>query len=102
MVDLPEYVEKAVALEVLSAFMEELQYEIVNRHTRKQLDIIPLVANVARHRIDRLCQQLQNLLWRIGAIFPLAARFVLLNTPPRSAIHGLNYYFVNAPLIMVI
>ena len=48
------YIEKAVALEVLSAFMEELQYEIVNRRMKKWLDAIPLATNDARHRIDRL------------------------------------------------
>ena len=46
------YVEKVVALEVLSTFMEELQSESVNLRTRKRLDAILLAANDARHRID--------------------------------------------------
>ena len=52
--DLLLYVEKAVALKILSAFMEELRSEIVNLCKRKQLDTILLVANDARHRIDQL------------------------------------------------
>jgi hypothetical protein len=43
-VDLLVYVEKAVALEVLSAFMEELRSESVNFRTRKWLDAILLAA----------------------------------------------------------
>ena len=50
------YVEKVVALEVLFAFMEELQSESVNCYTRKWLDTILLAANDARHRIDQLCR----------------------------------------------
>jgi hypothetical protein len=84
-VDLPVYVEKAVALEVLSAFMVELRSESVNLRTRERLDAILLVATDAGHRIDRLRRQLKHLLWRIGTVLPLAARFVLSNTPPRSA-----------------
>jgi hypothetical protein len=53
-VDLPIYIEKAMALEVLSAFMEELRFESVNLRTRKRLDAILLAAIDARHRIDRL------------------------------------------------
>jgi hypothetical protein len=53
-VDLPVYVEKVVALEVLSAFMEELRYESVNLRTRKWLDAILLAAIDAGHRIDQL------------------------------------------------
>ena len=102
MVDLHMYVEKAVALEVLSAFMEELQFESVNRRTRKRLDAILLATNDARHRIKRLCQQLKHPLQRIGTVLLLAARFVLSNIPLRSMIQGLNYCFVNVPLIMVI
>ena len=49
------YVEKAVALEALSTFMEELQSKSVNHHMRKWLDVILLAANDARHKIDRLC-----------------------------------------------
>jgi hypothetical protein len=101
-VDLPVYMEKAVALEVLSAFMEELRSESVNLRTRKRLDAILLVAIDAGHRIDQLCQQLKHLLRSIGAVLPLAARFVLSNTPPRSAIQGLHYCIVNVPLTMVI
>ena len=52
MVDLLVYVEKVVALEVLSTFMEELQYESMNLCTRKQLDAILLAATDAGHRID--------------------------------------------------
>jgi hypothetical protein len=48
------YVKKAVALEVLSAFMEELRPQSVNLHTRKQLDAILLAAIDAGHKIDRL------------------------------------------------
>jgi hypothetical protein len=96
------YMEKAVALEVLSAFMEELRSESVNLRTRKRLDAILLVAIDAGHRIDQLCQQLKHLLRSIGAVLPLAARFVLSNTPPRSAIQGLHYCIVNVPLTMVI
>jgi hypothetical protein len=96
------YVEKAVALEVLSAFMEELQSKSVNLCTRKRLDAILLAATNAGHRIDRLRRQLKHLLLRIGAVLPLTARFVLSNTPPRSAIQGLDCCIVNVPLIMVI
>jgi hypothetical protein len=99
-VDLPVYVEKAVALEVLSAFMEELRYESMNLCTRKRLDTIAAID--AGHRIDRLRRQLKHLLWRIGVVLPLAARFILSNTPPRSAIQGLDCCIVNVPLIMVI
>jgi hypothetical protein len=53
-VDLPVYVEKAVALEVLSAFMEELRSESMNLRTRKWLDAILLAATDTGHRIDRL------------------------------------------------
>jgi hypothetical protein len=53
-VDLPVYVDKAVALEVLSAFMEELQSESVNLRTRKRLDAIFLAAIDVGYRIDRL------------------------------------------------
>jgi hypothetical protein len=52
MVDLPVYVEKAVALEVLSAFMEELRSESVNLRMRKCLDVILLAATNVGHRID--------------------------------------------------
>jgi hypothetical protein len=96
------YVKKAVALEVLSAFMEELRSESVNLRTRKRLDAILLAATDAGHRIDRLRQQLKHLLQRIGTVLLLVARFVLLNTPPRSAIQGLDCCIVNVPLIMVI
>jgi hypothetical protein len=96
------YVEKAVALEVLSAFMEELQSESVNLRTRKRLDAILLATTDIGHRIDRLRQQLKHLLRMIGAVLPLAAKFVLSNTPPRSAIQGLDYCIINVPLIMVI
>jgi hypothetical protein len=96
------YVEKAVALEVLSAFMEELRYESVNLRTRKRLDAILLAATDVGHSIDRLRRQLKHLLRRIGAVLPLVARFVLSNTPPRSVIQGLDCYIVNVPLIMVI
>jgi hypothetical protein len=78
-VDLLVYIEKAVALEVLSAFMEELRSESVNLRTRKRLDAILLAAIDAGHRIDRLRRQLKHLLRRIGAFLPLAARFVLLS-----------------------
>jgi hypothetical protein len=93
---------KAVALEVLSAFMEELRSEVMNLRTRKRLDAILLAATDAGHRIDRLRRQLKHLLRRIGIVLPLAARFVLSNTPPRSAIQGLDCCIVNGPLIMVI
>jgi hypothetical protein len=53
-VDLPVYVEKAVVLEVLSAFMEELQSESVNLRTRKRLDAILLATIDAGHKIDQL------------------------------------------------
>jgi hypothetical protein len=43
------YVEKAVALEVLSAFMEEMQSESVNLRTRKWLNAILLAAIDTRH-----------------------------------------------------
>jgi hypothetical protein len=52
MVDLPVYVEKAVALEVLSTFMEELRSESVILRTRKRLDVILLATIDAGHRID--------------------------------------------------
>jgi hypothetical protein len=96
------YVEKAMALEVLSAFMEELRSESVNLRTRKRLDPILLAATDAGYRIDRLRRQLKHLLRRISVVLPLAARFVLSNTPPRSAIQGLHYCIVNVPLIMII
>jgi hypothetical protein len=102
MVDLPVYIEKAVALEVLSGFMEELRSENVNLRTRKRLDAILLAATNAGHRIDRLRRQLKHLLWRISAIVPLAARFIHSNTPPRSAIQGLDCCIINVSLIMVI
>jgi hypothetical protein len=86
------YVEKAVALEVLSAFMEELRSESVNLCTRKRLDAILLAATNAGHKIDR----------RIGVVLPLTTRFVLSNIPPRSAIQGLDCCIVNVPLVMVI
>jgi hypothetical protein len=101
-VDLPVYVEKAVALEVLSAFMVELRSESVNLRTRERLDAILLVATDAGHRIDRLRRQLKHLLRRIGTVLPLMAKFVLSNTPLRSAIQGLDCCIVNVPLIMVI
>jgi hypothetical protein len=82
-VDLPMHVEKAVVLEALSVFIEELQSESVNLCTRKRLDTILLVANDARHRIDRLRRQFKHLLRRISAVMSLEARFVLSNTPPR-------------------
>ena len=100
--DLCIYVEKVVAPKVLSSFMEELQSESVKLYTRKQLDVILLIATDTRHRIDRLCRQLKHLLQRIGAILPLAAIFVLSNTPPRSMIQGLYCYIINMPLTMVI
>ena len=102
MVDLPVYVEKALALEILSAFMEELQSESMNLCMKKQLDIILLAANDTRHRINRLRRQLKHLLQRISAIVPLMTRFVLLNTPPRLAIQCLDCYIINVPLIIVI
>jgi hypothetical protein len=74
-VDLPVYIEKAVALEVLSAFMEELRSESVNLRTRKRLDAILLVATDAGHRIDRLRQQLKHLLRRIGAVGDCILRY---------------------------
>jgi hypothetical protein len=43
------YVEKAVALEVLSAFMEEMRSESVNLRTRKWMNAILLAAIDARH-----------------------------------------------------
>jgi hypothetical protein len=46
------YVEKAVVLEVLSTFMEELRSESVNLRMRKRLDVILLAATDAGHRID--------------------------------------------------
>jgi hypothetical protein len=101
-VDLLVYVEKAVALEVLSAFMEELRFESVNLRRRERLDAILLAATDVGHRIDRLRRQLKHLLRRIGVVLPLAARFVLSNTPLRSAIEGLDYCNVNVLLIMVI
>ena len=100
--DLPVYVEKAMALEVLFAFMEELHSESVNLCTRKWLDAILLAANDARHRIDRLRQQLKYLFRGLATGLPLAARFVLSNTPSKLAIQGLNCYIVNVLLIMVI
>jgi hypothetical protein len=96
------YVKKVVALEVLSAFMEELRSESVNLRTKEWLDAILLAATDAGHRIDRLHRQLKHLLWKIGAVLPLVARFVLSNTPPRLAIQGLHCCIVNVPLIMVI
>jgi hypothetical protein len=48
------YVEKAVALEVLLAFLEELQSESMNLCTRERLDAILLAATDAGHRIYRL------------------------------------------------
>jgi hypothetical protein len=101
-VDLLVYVEKAVALEVLSAFMEELRSESVNLRTRKRLDASLLAAIDAGHKIDQLRRQLKHLLWRIGVVLPLAARFVLSNTPPRSVIQGLHCCIINVPLILVI
>jgi hypothetical protein len=100
MVDLPVYVEKAVALEVLSAFMEELRSESVNLCTRKRLDAILLAATNVEHRIDQLRRQLKHLLQRIGVVLPLTARFVLSNNPPRSANQGQDYCIVNVLLIM--
>jgi hypothetical protein len=76
-VDLPMHVEKAVVLEALSVFIEELQSESVNLCTRKRLDTILLVANDARHRIDRLRRQFKHLLRRIGVVVLLMAGFVL-------------------------
>jgi hypothetical protein len=96
------YVEKAVALEVLSAFIEELRSESVNLRTRKRLDAILLATIDAGYRIDRLRRQLKHLLRRIDTVLPLVARFVLSNTPPRLAIQGLYCCIVNVPLIMVI
>jgi hypothetical protein len=86
------YVEKAVALEVLSDFMEELRSKSVNLCTRKWLDAILLAATNAGHKIDR----------RIGVVLPLTARFVLSNTPSRSAIQSMDCCIINVPLIMVI
>ena len=48
------YIEKAVALEVLFAFMKELQYESVNLHMKNQLDAILFAATNTGHRIGRL------------------------------------------------
>ena len=102
MVDLPVYIKKVMALEVLSTFMEELRSESVNLCTRKWLDAILLATNDVRHRIDQLHQQLKHLLRKIGVVLPLAARFVLSNTPLKLAIQDLNCCIVNVSLIMVI
>ena len=48
------YVKKAVALEVLTAIIVELQSQSINCRMRKRLDAILLTTNDARHRIDRL------------------------------------------------
>jgi hypothetical protein len=66
------YVEKAVALEALSAFLEELQSESVNLSTRKWPDAILLAATNAGHKIDQLRRQLKHLLRRTGVVVPLA------------------------------
>ena len=60
--DRPLYVEKVVALEVLFAFMEELQYESVNLCSKNQLDAILLATTDAGHRIGRPRRQLKHLL----------------------------------------
>jgi hypothetical protein len=101
-VDLFVYVKKAVALKVLSHFLEELRSESVNLSTRKQLEAILLAAIDAGHIIDQLHRQLKHLLRRTGAVMPLVVCFVLSNTPPRSAIQGLDCCIVNVSLIMVI
>ena len=100
--DLLMYVKKAVALEVLSTFLEELRYESVNLSTEKRLDAILLTTTDVGYRIDQLHQQLKYLLWKTGAVVPLAVQFVLSNTPPRSVIQGLDCCIVNVLLIMVI
>ena len=46
------YVEKAMALEVLSAFMEELRSESVNLCTKKWIHAILLAATNTGYRID--------------------------------------------------
>jgi hypothetical protein len=57
-VDLPLNIKKAVALEVLTTFLEELQFESMNLCTRKWLNTILLTANDARHRVDWLLGEL--------------------------------------------
>jgi hypothetical protein len=74
----------------------------MNFRTRKRLDAILLTATNVGHKIDRLRRQLKHLLWRIGVVVRLAARFILSNTLPRSAIQGLDYCIIDVPLIMVI
>jgi hypothetical protein len=51
-VDLPVYVEKAVVLEVLSTFLEELRSKSVNLSKRKRLDAILLAETDVGYRID--------------------------------------------------
>ena len=46
--------EAGSILEVLFAFLEQLQSKSVNLSTRKQLDVILLVATDVGHRINRL------------------------------------------------
>ena len=48
------YVENAVVLEVVFAFMEELRFDSVNLRMKKRLDAILLATKDTRHRINQL------------------------------------------------
>jgi hypothetical protein len=69
-VDLPVNVKKAVALEILTAFLEELRSQSVNLRTKKRLNTILPAAIYDRHRVYGLRRQLENLFWRKGALLP--------------------------------
>jgi hypothetical protein len=51
-VDLPVNVEKAVALEVLTTFLEELRFESMNLCMRERLHAFLFAAIDAKHKVD--------------------------------------------------
>ena len=81
-VDLPVNVKKAVILDILTTFMEELRSLSVNLRTRKRLNAIPFTTTDSRHRVYGLHRQFQDLLQRKGALLPLLLQIILLDIPP--------------------
>jgi hypothetical protein len=101
-VDPPVNVKKVVALEVLSTFLEKLQFESMNLCTKERLNTVIFTTSDARHKVDWLRGEFEYLFWRIGAHFPLALQIILSNIPPRLAIQGLDRRIINVLLVMVI
>jgi hypothetical protein len=51
-VDPPVNVKKVVALEVLSTFLEKLQFESMNLCTKERLNTVNFTTSDARHKVD--------------------------------------------------